>query len=156
MKRLKAFISDHPLLTALIIGVFASLISAFLFLPINVLFGSFFRFLINIEVPDIVLLGISSLALILCLKKRRENIDSGKINVPFKRKLIFAKNAYWSIRYCGQPHDGPYCPSCYIDKDKESHMISTTRIGFFMCPICKLEVMTSIPSDSELLTKPIC
>jgi hypothetical protein len=52
-----------------------------------------------------------------------------------REEMVFEEAVYWKLR--NEMRQGPYCPVCYDDKQKEIHLTPGATKGTYGCGVCK-------------------
>ena len=58
---------------------------------------------------------------------------------PSDAPLVFQDDVYWKRKDGGDP-EGPFCPRCYDDSRKQSHMLKVLDSNYYKCPACDLRI----------------
>lgn len=58
---------------------------------------------------------------------------------PPDMPLVFKDDVCWKKRE-GAELEGPFCPKCYDEHRRQSHMIKVLNSDYYKCPVCDLRV----------------
>ena len=67
------------------------------------------------------------------LLEKEERINALENELKLKINMVFETPYYWMESDTGRV--GPFCPSCFDDKQKQARLIESTR-GYWSCCIC--------------------